>query len=150
MKDYYNDGSSIYALQNQFTAFVQTAVQRTRYRYINTIIKIQNTEILDILDGSFSEKGASLGNLRDSVFFYEQSNFADFWEACDRDISVAELLRQLSNQEQFILKLHVFDDASFRVIATVLQKSENTVKSIYYTAIKKLAMLLGGADEWIF
>ena len=145
MKDYYNDGSNNFVLQNQFTAFVQTAVRRTRTRYVHSLLRLQNNEIVGLL-----EKGASSGDDGESAFFYVSSNHDDFWDLCDLDITVRALLRQLSAQEQRILKLHVFDDLPFNVIAAVLHKNVNTVKAIYYNAIKKLAVLLGDDNTWHF
>lgn len=145
MKDYYNDGSNNFVLQNQFTAFVQTAVRRTRTRYVHSLLRFQNNEIVGLL-----EKGAFPGDDGESAFFYAASNNDDFWDSCDLNISVGEILHQLSDQEQRILKLHVFDDLPFTVIAAVLHKNANTVKAIYYHAIKKLAALLGDENTWDF
>lgn len=146
MMNYHNTGGDTFALQNQFTAFVQTAVWRTRSRYIQSAQKVQHTEIpysFEFEKGAFPED-------RESAFFYASSNFDDFGKLQDTKVSVAELLYQLSSREQLILKLHIFNDLSFRTIATILEKNENTIKAIYYTAIKKLAHQLGGEDEWIF
>lgn len=146
MMKYQNDGSDTFSLQNQFTAFVQTAIYRTRNRYITAMMRRQNAETLV----SFNEEGIFPETTGENAFFYFLSNCDDFQNEFERHVFVTDLLRHLTAQQRLILKLRIFDDMSFKAISAVLRKNENTVKAVYYATLRKLSQLVGGKDEWNF
>ena len=53
-------------------------------------------------------------------------------------------LRDLGAKEQAIIRLHFFEDQTFKDIALTLELSENTVKTTHYRSLKKLEAALNG------
>lgn len=45
MRSFYNDGTGDYKLQNEFTAYLQTAIRRVKVRYLNQKQHIEANEI---------------------------------------------------------------------------------------------------------
>jgi len=62
------------------------------------------------------------------------------------DLLVKELMEELSDQEERILRLRVLQGYSVKETAAILQKPEGTIKSIQYRALKKLKEVVVGGQ----
>lgn len=140
MRTFQNDGSKQYALQNEFTAYLQTAIRRAKARYsrkkhITSSMEIPND--IGQICGIPQTKG--------DVAFLSLSNYVEVETEIERlelELLMAEMLAQLSEREVTILKGKVFDELTFQELAVRLGIDISTVKSIYYRALKKLRDLL--------
>lgn len=140
MRSFQNDGSEQYILQNEFTAYLQTAIRRAKVRYLNKKNRVTDTEI-----PNDSMQMSSISHTAGSAAFSSLSNFVDILEADERlelGILVAEMLAQLSERELMILKGKIFDGLTFPELAEPMEIDVNTVKSIYYRSLKKLRTYL--------
>lgn len=140
MRNFKNDGSEQFILQNQFTAYLQIAIRRAKARYLNKTRLITDTELSNnVLQMSSIPQTAG-----DAIFLplskSVKSQTRD--EQLDLGILMAEMLLQLSEREVTILKGKIFDELTFQELAARLGVDMNTVKSTYYRSLKKLRDLL--------
>ena len=61
----------------------------------------------------------------------------------EQQIALAEELKQLSEMEQQVIKLHIFEELSLDETANIIGKPTSTIKSLYYRSLKKLEKKLG-------
>lgn len=54
------------------------------------------------------------------------------------ELMVFDVLRPLDNTSRTIIILHYMEDKNFRQISSILGKNVNTVKALYYKAMKRL------------
>lgn len=128
MKNYHNDGSAQYATQNEFTAYLQTAVRRAKRRYLIRLRAVRHAEILSSGDLEFmpgQEDEATIGT----------PDFVDLVHM-RHDLNLA--LDALPPRTRDIIRYKLMDDLTFREIAALLSLDESTVKSIYYRALQQL------------
>lgn len=126
MRNFQNDGSEQYIVQNEFTAYLQTAIRRAKARYLSKQSAIIDNEI------------------HDAAFSF-LSNNVDFLQTDDRlelTLLMTEMLAQLSEREVSILKGKIFDGYTFDELSARMGLDPNTIKSIYYRSLKKLRGLL--------
>lgn len=64
MRNYYNNGTGDYALQNEFTAYLQTAIRRVKVRYLSRKRHVKAVEI-----PTSSIEGGILNSIEDAAFF---------------------------------------------------------------------------------
>lgn len=140
MRSFHNDGTGEYILQNEFTAYLQTAIRRVKVRYVSKKQQLEATEI----PKSTLLKGDVPGSSEDVALFFMSKNVAALWDedAIDRGIYIAEMLDQLTDRDRAILKRKIVDDSTFLEIAEAIGMDVNTVKTAYYRALKKLRALL--------
>ena len=114
-------------LQNEFTAFITTSIERERIKYLQREAN-RSRRIGEIED----EKLALIPDGTDFV--------AKF---CEND-ALAYALKQLDEREHFVLFAHVLEDKSFAEIADKLGVKYNCAAMIYYRTTAKLRKILGG------
>lgn len=126
----HNDGSNhINALQNQFTAYLSTALRRSKIRYLQKRDKQLQKEVsLEDFDFELSEPITPL-----HIIIY----------AVDGEI-LRMALKKIKARERHILLARVIDEKSFAEIADELGMEYKTVTSAYYRVIVKLRKQLGG------
>lgn len=140
MRNFQNDGSEQYVVQNEFTAYLQTAVRRAKARYLSRQAAVRDNEISDSI---ILESGISLS--KGNAAFYSLSNTVDFHQMDERlelTLLMTEMLAQLSEREVSILKGKIFDGLTFDELSARTGLDSNTIKSIYYRSLKKLRGLL--------
>lgn len=127
-------------MQNEFTAYLQTAIRRAKARYLSKRAAVRANEISDsiVLQSgiSLSRGDAAFASLSKSVDFYQMD------ERLELTLLMTEMLAQLSEREVSILKGKIFDGFTFDELSARTGLDPNTIKSIYYRSLKKLRGLL--------
>lgn len=127
-----NGKSETEIIQNQFTAYLTTAVQRRRNDYLQQIDKRQQAESLteDFLLGVkyHIEEDILLGlpvlmQLEDSALLHA--------------------LKELSERERYIFLERVLDGKSFEMLAEEMGLGYKGVTAVYYRTIQKIKRKMG-------
>lgn len=138
MKNFRNDGSEQYTIQNEFTAYLQIAIRRAKARYLSKQNFVLRHEI-----AKDSQQMSDTSQEQGRVAHLNSADFIELGiERIELTILLTEMLSQLSEREVAILKGKVFDERTFDELATRLELDISTVKSIYYRSLKKLRNLL--------
>ncbi len=123
-------------LQNQFTVYLNRAIDRKIRQYENSQIRLQQYEIpLEMQDHS-------------KIFLTEPDMILDL-PLIDQlgNIKLQQLLKQAKKRDLYIFLAKTLEDRSFVEIADKLSISYNTVTSVYYRMVQRLKKELGGEDE---
>lgn len=67
-----------------------------------------------------------INNLTEDVYF----------DGDEAQLKLHEIISKLSEKQQHVFQMKYFDDLSFREISEILDISENTLKSSYYSVVK--------------
>lgn len=122
----WNDGSNAdNALQNQFTAYLSTAIQNTRKKYIHNWIKQSQSEI-------WIEEIEYISDV-------QSTNFTEFIAEVD---TLLTILKMLNDRERQVLIARVIEEKSFDTIASELGISYKGAATLYYRTIAKLRKIL--------
>jgi len=62
----------------------------------------------------------------------------EFFNGNELQLKFNEIISKLPSKQQRVFQMKYFDDLSFREISDLLDISENTLKSAYYTAVKTI------------
>ncbi len=130
----YNDGiSEANILQNQFTAYLMTAVHRRKLQYLQDNARKQKYELpLD----SFQElEGSDLNR--------DMANRLPVIQQFE-NVKLHKALSGARERELKILYMKVLEDKSFVEIAEEIGIGYNAVKASYYRLIEKIKAQLGG------
>ena len=84
--------------------------------------KIQTSFNLDDANDKY------LNNLTQDVYF----------DGDEVQLKLHEIISKLSEKQQRVFQMKYFDDLSFREISEILDVSENTLKSSYYSVVKTI------------
>lgn len=130
----YNDGlSEANILQNQFTAYLMTAVHRRKLQYLQDNTRKQKYELpLD----SFPElEGSDLNrDIASRLPVIQQFE----------NVKLHKALSGARERDLKILYMKVLEDKSFVEIAEEIGIGYNAVKASYYRLIEKIKAQLGG------
>ena len=74
------------------------------------------------------DKNSYLKNLTEDIFF----------NGNELQLKLNEIISKLSSKQQRVFQMKYFDDLSFHEISDILNISENTLKSSYYSAVKTI------------
>lgn len=74
------------------------------------------------------DNNAYLKNLTQDIFF----------NGNELQLKLNEIISQLSTKQQRVFQMKYFDDLSFHEISDILNISENTLKSSYYSTVKTI------------
>lgn len=122
----WNDGSNIAnVLQNQFTAYLSTAIQNTRKKYIHNRIKQSQKEIQI-----------------EEIEYISDVQSTDFTELVTEVDTLLTILKTLNDRERQVLVARVIEEKSFDTIAKELGVSYKGAATIYYRTIAKLRKIL--------
>lgn len=122
----WNDGSNIAnVLQNQFTAYLSTAIQNTRKKYIHNRIKQSQKEIQI-----------------EEIEYISDVQSTDFTELVTEVDTLLTILKTLNDRERQVLIARVIEEKSFDTIAKELGVSYKGAATIYYRTIAKLRKIL--------
>lgn len=86
----------------------------------------------------FLEKNKIIGNpITDSDQKYMNTLTQDVhFDGNEIQLKLNTIISQLSEKQRLVFQMKYFDDLSFKQISGVLDVSENTLKSAYYSAVK--------------
>ena len=127
-----NGQGEVNALQNQFTAYLLTALKRKKRDYMNKQIQISGHEFaVDFQAAQFSD---------------------DTVDAMGRDVSTEDLalmqaLNRLTVRERYILFDHILNDCSYDELTKPLGLRYNGVSAAYHRIIQKLRKELRGGRK---
>ena len=122
-----NGNTECEKLQNRFTAFISTSMERARIDYLRKeYSRKKNTYEMD------DEKLALVPDGTDFVS-----------RICDRE-ALSFALDQLSEKERYVIISKVIQEIGFEEIALELGMKFKGVEALYYRTIAKLRNILGG------
>lgn len=129
---YRNNGSDeINAVQNQFTAYLTTAIRNARVQYIRN--KVRHLQIELTID-EIEYLGIPAENQMEKLTDAE-------------DLLAA--LQIIRKKERYVLIARVIDEKGFEEIAGELGMTYKGAAAIYYRTLEKLKRMLGGdMDEF--
>lgn len=120
---YRNNGiNKEHIIQNQFTAYLLTAVKRCRQQYMERNNRYQQ------LKTEFDEK-------------YITIETSDNWQF--KSDALDQVLMKLSDRERYVLLSRVLKDESFEVIGKELGLKYKGVTALYSRTISKVRKMLG-------
>ena len=114
-------------LQNEFTAFITTAVRRERIAFLKREAR-RTKHTYEMSDEEFA-------------FIPDSSDFV--LDLCETD-ALSFALKQLDERERYVLFARVLEEKSFEEIADKLGLKYKGVTTSYYRIITKLRNILGG------
>ncbi len=132
MGQQYKNQSRDRALQNRFTAYLQTALNRKKYDYIQKLACVKKHEMQTCFQDMRAERGSASG-------FRGLSQ--------QEDIALAQALSGLTARERFILFERVLNDRRYDELAKILGLRYSGVASAYHRIIKKLREELRGENK---
>lgn len=135
----YEDQTRDEVLQNRFTAYLTSAVNRQRAAYIDKQIRLQS--IINIIN-------IDLSNVEDESFDLETEALKSFpmhlqIQNEDLFLSIAEL----SERERYVLFNRALGELSLDEMAAELGISYKAVASVYYRTIQKLKRKMQGGAK---
>lgn len=132
-----NDGiGESNVLQNQFTAYLVTAVHRKKIQYLQAKSRRLQRELpLDTLE-----------NRKEFQIEQDMTPHLPLFDQLESG-ELREALLCLKEREIHILMMKVLDERSFQEIADETGLGYKTISSIYYRLIQKLRDELGGDKE---
>lgn len=120
------------ALQNQFTAYLQTALRRKKRDYMDKQLRVNSREVpVDFQAAQFSD---------DSVKIAGRAPTAE-GDALTRALS------RLTTRERYILFERILNERSYEDLATPLGLQRSGVSAAYRRIILKLRKELGSGGE---
>lgn len=125
-----NNGSDEHdILQNQFTAFLTTAVSNARIDYLRVRIRrLQRELITEEYELLFSQE-------------------TDYIETFSENDALYHAMQEIKEKECYVVLARIIDEKGFDEIANELGVGYKAVAAIYYRAIKKLKHILGGDER---
>ena len=120
-------------LQNKFTAYLLSAVQRRKALYIDTLVKAQQISHLieeTAMDSTFKLEQEALQGI---PLYMRIQNEKLFWS-----------LSHLKERERYVFFNRALDERSLDELAAELGLSYKGVAAIYYRAIQKIKKKMKG------
>ena len=114
-------------LQNQFTAYVQTALKHCKRQYLAKQSMISSHEVSSLDDTEVSEN--------------------DFVIAIAENDALHTALQHIKERERVVVTLRAVEEKSFQEIAITLGMKYSSVTMIYYRALDKLRIILREDEE---
>lgn len=123
-------------LQNQFTAYLLTAVKRHRIHYLRQWEKRQRMELpLELYDSDLSFQVEA--DLNTSLSLLEQIENPALYMA----------LLQARERERYIFLTRILDERSFLELSRELGISYKATTHAYYRFVEKIKKMMGGDEK---
>lgn len=122
--------------QNQFTAYLLTAIRRKKITYLQVLAKLEQHEVAT----DFTEDYPGTPERLELMELWGQGSFPLENAALER------ALERMEAREKLILLARVLDEQDFESLAAELGLTYKGVTSAYYRLIRKIKKELGG-DE---
>ena len=120
-------------LQNRFTAYLLSAVQRRKAQYIDTLMKVQQTSTLieeTVMDTEFDLEGEASQGIPLYMRLQNEKLFLS--------------LSRLTERERYVFFTRALDERSLDELASELGLSYKGVAAIYYRTIQKIKKSMKG------
>lgn len=120
-------------LQNRFTAYLLSAVQRRKAQYIDTLMKVQQTSTLieeTVMDTEFDLEGEASQGIPLYMRLQNEKLFLS--------------LSCLTERERYVFFTRALDERSLDELASELGLSYKGVAAIYYRTIQKIKKCMKG------
>lgn len=120
-------------LQNRFTAYLLSAVQRRKAQYIDTLMKVQQTSTLieeTVIDTEFDLEGEASQGIPLYMRLQNEKLFLS--------------LSRLTERERYVFFTRALDERSLDELASELGLSYKGVAAIYYRTIQKIKKSMKG------
>ena len=120
-------------LQNRFTAYLLSAVQRRKAQYIDTLMKVQQTSTMieeTVMDTEFDLEGEASQGIPLYMRLQNEKLFLS--------------LSRLSERERYVFFTRALDERSLDELASELGLSYKGVAAIYYRTIQKIKKSMKG------
>lgn len=114
-------------LQNQFTAYLVTAIRWRKITYLRKCTKLGTHELCTDFDGAFIR-------LLDA----KEENTASLEQPVLESIALAQALSKITDRERYIFLARTLDQRSFNELAVELGLGYKGVAAIYYRTLQKL------------
>ena len=114
-------------LQNEFTAFITTSLERERLKYLKKA----------------SRRRGSIYIMSDNDLAHISDDPDYSLDLCEND-ALERALRVLDERERYVLFARVLEEKSFEEIADALGLKYKGVAAVYYRTTAKLKKILGG------
>ena len=120
-------------IQNRFTAYLLSAVQRRKAQYIDTLMKVQQTSTLieeTVMDIEFDLEGEASQGIPLYMRLQNEKLFLS--------------LSRLTERERYVFFTRALDERSLDELASELGLSYKGVAAIYYRTIQKIKKSMKG------
>lgn len=132
MKFWNNGQGESNILQNQFTRYLKTAVQRRKVDLFHARNRVYDHECYDDAWKDIP------GLITEDIYFNSTAQ-------CDT-IGLEQALRQVGRRDRYIFFSHVLDERTFHELAAELGMTYKAVSTAYYRVIYKIRETLRGDD----
>lgn len=105
------------------------------------LYKIASNKIIDHYRSKYYKQGINIGNI-DELEFKDTVNIEEDFLINEDAREIMEIINKMEGNIQQIIRLKIFSDMTFNEIAKVLEIKESTVKTKYYSAIKRINKIL--------
>lgn len=124
-------------LQNTFVRVYRSIDKfEGKSKLLTWIFRIAYNESLRFLEKEKKRKHQSMEEV--SAYQLGKLKESEFFDGEELHSYLLEIVEGLPEKQKRVFQLKYFDDLSFREISEVLDVSENTLKSGYYAAVKKI------------
>ena len=120
-------------IQNRFTAYLLSAVQRRKAQYIDTLMRVQQTSTLieeTVMDTKFDLEGEASQGIPLYMRLQNEKLFLS--------------LSRLTEKERYVFFTRALDERSLDELASELGLSYKGVAAIYYRTIQKIKKSMKG------
>lgn len=115
--------------------------EEKRASFKTWLYKIASNKIIDHYRSKYYKQGINLGNI-DDYEFQDELNLEKDFIINENAKEIMEIINKMEASIQQIIRLKVFSEMSFIEISKALEIKEATVKTKYYSAIKKINKIL--------
>ena len=98
------------------------------------MFRIAYNESIRFLEKEKRKHSVSMDEI--SVENYKQLKSSEYFDGEELHQKLLTIVTEMTEKQQRVFQLKYFDDLSFREISTLLEVSESTLKSSYYSAVK--------------
>lgn len=110
------------------------------------LYKIAMNKIIDYYRSKHYRIGDSISCI-DDYEFQDDFNIEDNFILSEEVKDIMDLINRMESNIQQIIRLKIFSEMTFGEIALTLEINESTVKTKYYSAVRKLSRILRGGNN---
>ncbi len=131
-----NNGDENNVLQNQFTAYLMTAVRNRKITYLRRLSRLRQYEQSLELSDNLKETAADVDFMLELALFEQLES-----------MRLHHALKQIKERERYIFFARALDERSFAELADKLGMSYGAVAMSYHRTIERIRKAMGGEGE---